>query len=364
MRTAGCPSSNHHIWRTRISMSSTTAVSQTSKPLAQVDGPSRTPGIIHLPPSTPLNSKKSKPKKKGPATRSNGDGAEHSSPAALPPAPESHLTWQQQLLSNPKRPGPKFDRTAEKRDEETFGAPKERRKNKKDSIQHGRDKKDPKTPERGNAYAGPTFHNSPAPDSLPAPRFQSRVSKMSQFETNGDVSTASVSSEVGTLPMQSPLVSSPPAALPAAAPSMPAVSPVVPNHAMQPFPMNSLPSPMPGPYGMPGYYGALAPRAGVPPMMPPQGMPLPMPTGFRPRMVPPFAVPFPGMPYPVPPNAGGAPSQLTPQPAPASMAHTAPGPTPGPVPAAQSPQPAARGSQTVDSLLANMLGAPVPPRAP
>ncbi|WFD35033.1 hypothetical protein MCUN1_001879 [Malassezia cuniculi] len=353
-------------------MSSTTAVSRTNKHL-EADASVRTPGIIYLPSNVPLNNKKSKAKKSG-ATRGNAS----STPPVqkqTPPKTESHLTWQQQLLNNPSRPGPKFDRTLERRDEETFGvsAPKEKRKGKKDAMQHVRDTAEPKTPERASAYAGPTFHNSPAPNSLPAPRFQSRTSKPSQGESAGDVSVASITTDkdssgasaLAPAPVQSPqaaaaAASPAPATAPAATPApahAAAPSPrgmrmtdMPPQYPIQPHPLCSPHQTMHAPYGPPGYYGTYSSNPGMPPMMPPHAMPFPMPVGFRPHMMPPYAQPMPGMPMP---NSTMQAPQGYPPPLPAAPQ----------VPVQAPTSPARSGGQTVESLLANMLGTPVQTRA-
>lgn len=349
-------------------MSSTTALPQANKTLDQACPIQRTPGIIQLPPNRSLNKSKNKSKRNA-ATRNDAKAA-----APVPaPEPESNLTWQQQLFNNPKRPGPKFDHAAEKRDEETFGATKDKRKGRKDNAQHVREKKGPHTPERVDKYAGPTFHNSPAPDTLPAPRFQSRSSKLAQGDAPGDVSNTSITTSAPNSPStavqraaESSAAAPPPAAQaavppaavpPAASPSAPAVSPAIPpppmmpqHLAMHPHPLSASPHAIRTPFVPPGYYGAYAPQSGMMPMMPPHAMPYPMPVGFRPHMVPPYAAaPMPGMPMnmPVPPSAPPHP------PAPAPVA------APSPSPAA----PAARGGQTVDNLLANMLGASAQPRA-
>lgn len=104
---------------------------------------------------------------------------------------KSNMTWQQELFYHSQRPGPAFDHNADARDKETFGDEKkkgssstpERRKGKTKA----RDAKvaPPNTPLKGltptAAYAGPTFHNSPAAASLPAPKFSGRP-KSSQAE--------------------------------------------------------------------------------------------------------------------------------------------------------------------------------------
>lgn len=115
--------------------------------------------------------------------------------AAPAPTSGSALTWQQELFQQSQRAGPKFDHAADARDVATFGAPaapgpsaqsggtarKSRSRGKKSS----KDNKgsNPSTPVRepppllpSEAYAGPTFHNSPPATSLPAPRF-SRATK-------------------------------------------------------------------------------------------------------------------------------------------------------------------------------------------
>lgn len=103
---------------------------------------------------------------------------------------ESSQTWQQKLLQQSKRPGPAFDHAADQRDVETFGAtgapnreqtgtPDRRKPKSREKVKV----KNPETPSKPGrvapAYAAPTFHNSPAPTSLPPPRFSSR-SKLSE----------------------------------------------------------------------------------------------------------------------------------------------------------------------------------------
>lgn len=343
-------------------MSSTTALPQASKSLDQACPIQRTPGIIKLPPNRSLNKSKNKSKRNG-ATRNDAKAA------APAPAPEtgSNLTWQQQLFNNPKRPGPKFDHAVEKRDEETFGATKDKRKGRKDTAQHVRETKEPHTPERVDKYAGPTFHNSPAPDTLPAPRFQSRSSKLAQGDASGDVSNSSITTSApnspsaavqrvtessAAAPPSAAQTTAPPVASPSAPTVLPAISPppMMPQHlAMHPHPLSASPHAIHTPFVPPGYYGAYAPQPGMMPMMPPHAMPFPMPVGFRPHMVPPYAAaPMPGMPMnmPVPPAAIPQNSALAP---------VAPAPTPA--------APEARGGQTVDNLLANMLGASTQSRA-
>jgi hypothetical protein len=157
---------------------------------------------------------KKKPGKKAAGSKNN---AAHSQAAA--PAKDS-LTWQQELLGANKPRGPTFDVFADARDVATFGGTSgdERRKEPKGKKQGGassagnrkragsvgeiathlpskpspsahglpsipimsssqsgsipkQESAMPTTPNGKFAYAGPNFHNSPSPASLPVPKF-------------------------------------------------------------------------------------------------------------------------------------------------------------------------------------------------
>ncbi|WFC94865.1 hypothetical protein MBRA1_001503 [Malassezia brasiliensis] len=122
-------------------------------------------------------------------------------------APTSALTWQQELFRQSQRPAA-FDYAADSRDVETFGEGKgratagastpDRRKNK------AKTRAEPKSPSTPNkkmaavvAYAGPTFHNSPAATSLPAPKFGGK-SKIPNADDARAVSDAAVPAPVST----------------------------------------------------------------------------------------------------------------------------------------------------------------------
>ncbi|PWN51147.1 hypothetical protein IE53DRAFT_62325 [Violaceomyces palustris] len=160
------------------------------------------------------------------------------------------LTWQQELLGNKKRSGPQFDVFADAKDVETFGglegnSKKDRRRARAGSVgaeqsvnqaragkggQKGADVPlfiddlfnnnvnfshhrgmshgaaatvaAPTTPAKGGlhaaavalAYAGPNFHNSPSPASLPAPKFSNRFSKGLSYEQGAGTSSSDSSS--------------------------------------------------------------------------------------------------------------------------------------------------------------------------
>lgn len=168
---------------------------------------------------------------------------------------KSSLTWQQQLLGKASARGPSVDVFADARDAATFGSPGDvnahlRRRNRAGSFgagntartsrkhatetplvvddvfanfanpdiqgNHGRNAStgghpSPSTPTRAQphalsssaaaaaaaslAYAGPNFHNSPSPASLPAPKFSSRSNRQSLLAaTSADETSSSAES--------------------------------------------------------------------------------------------------------------------------------------------------------------------------
>jgi hypothetical protein len=119
-------------------------------------------------------------------------------------ASKESLTWQQELLGSNKPRGPTFDVFADARDVATFGTdgegPRKESKGKKQSggrkraesvgeraahlpskpvlvqnnnpvVKNRQESGIPTTPNGKFAYAGPNFHNSPSPASLPVPKF-------------------------------------------------------------------------------------------------------------------------------------------------------------------------------------------------
>ena len=150
-----------------------------------------------------------------PDRKKTGKKAAGKKPAATPT--KETLTWQQELLSSNKSRGPSYDVFADAKDEATFGSQGEDRRNptgpkkqvgggrggagrqRADSVGEmrlqakgpafsgipgaplsssmsgpnlsGIDRQPPSTPNNKFAYAGPNFHNSPSPATLPVPKF-------------------------------------------------------------------------------------------------------------------------------------------------------------------------------------------------
>lgn len=155
----------------------------------------------------------STPDRKKPGKKAAG-GQKNASPAQAAATAKDSLTWQQELLGSNKARGPTFDVFADARDVATFGGTSgdERRKEPKGKKQSGAGNRKragsagemathlpskpahgipsipimsssqsgpvskqesgmPTTPNGKFAYAGPNFHNSPSPASLPVPKF-------------------------------------------------------------------------------------------------------------------------------------------------------------------------------------------------
>lgn len=142
----------------------------------------------------PQEKRATKPKSTNTKPKPKDRAPEHTAPT---------LTWQQELFNQAQRPGATFDYAADERDLETFGGGKSRgngatgtpdRRRGKGKMRN--DAKLPSTPNKkalpSLAYAGPTFHNSPAAASLPAPKFPGK-SKLAQNEDPSALPDRSIS---------------------------------------------------------------------------------------------------------------------------------------------------------------------------
>lgn len=338
------------------------------------------------------------------APKPKADNAKPKPKEADSATPSSALTWQQELFRQSQRPAA-FDYAADSRDVETFGEGKgratgaastpDRRKNKaKPRVES----KSPSTPNKkvaaAMAYAGPTFHNSPAATSLPAPKFGGKSKITFVDDTHAVTGTsvtvpvsasavpdtaaedaASAGADTSSMSLPPSVTATEPAAPPSSALSPPLsdTRPSVPPHnvsqsqaplarppqdpraAFSPPHQHMPVQPMPGAYAYQPHPGAQYPPAGPPP-----GAYMPYPPSMAPppaHLYAPAAGPGPYSPAPAP--HGAAPQRTA-----ASNAAQYPSAAPSaPAPGTASSNTAGTAAstptnakfQSVDNLLASML---------
>lgn len=162
-----------------------------------------------------------KKKDKQPAKNADAPTRKKDKPKAPVVKAAPHMTWQQELFQQSKRVGPTFDHVADERDMQTFGGesavpeksalpgaavtPERRKNGKSKGAGKQRDGRVLNTPTKDksgtpNAYAGPTFHNSPSATSLPTPKFASRSAKSPLSEPASSEPSVAATPRPMTLP--------------------------------------------------------------------------------------------------------------------------------------------------------------------